>query len=145
MPKVNKLIVKNESLPYRCDICHQSDCFDAQTNCCLRCQNVQILPPTGAQTSFIRVSPQTVQQVFLGLTKLGFVTGSSTATVLACFWLFSGKTSAGALALAILAIIGGPLCGIFFGVMFGIAALVLNWIEAFKWRLTGRRRPIVPL
>jgi ABC-type polysaccharide/polyol phosphate export permease len=31
------LQLKGESLPTRCDICHQADCFDAETNYCSRC------------------------------------------------------------------------------------------------------------
>jgi hypothetical protein len=33
-----KLQVKNESLPERCDVCHQNDFFDPQTSFCTRCQ-----------------------------------------------------------------------------------------------------------
>jgi hypothetical protein len=36
----SKLKVKTESLPQRCEICHQSDCFDAQSNFCSRCSGV---------------------------------------------------------------------------------------------------------
>ena len=31
------LQIKGESLPTRCDICHQSDCFDSEANYCSRC------------------------------------------------------------------------------------------------------------
>ncbi|MEW6736795.1 MAG: hypothetical protein AB1489_36235 [Acidobacteriota bacterium] len=34
---MTQLKVKSESLPVRCDICHQADCFDAQLNYCTRC------------------------------------------------------------------------------------------------------------
>jgi hypothetical protein len=34
---MNNLQFKNEFLPLRCEICHQSDCFDAITNFCQRC------------------------------------------------------------------------------------------------------------
>lgn len=30
--------VKSESLPFRCEICHKSDCFDAINNYCTRCE-----------------------------------------------------------------------------------------------------------
>ena len=36
-----ELAVKQESLPKRCEICHQSDLFDPQENHCLRCANVR--------------------------------------------------------------------------------------------------------
>ncbi|MBL8148914.1 MAG: hypothetical protein JNN15_03180 [Blastocatellia bacterium] len=32
-----QLVVKKEALPDRCEICHQSDCFDPQTGHCSRC------------------------------------------------------------------------------------------------------------
>src|SRR4051812_38156623 len=32
------LKIKKESLPYRCEICHQTDYFDPVTNNCIRCQ-----------------------------------------------------------------------------------------------------------
>jgi hypothetical protein len=34
---MNKMNIKSETLPQRCEICHQADCFDAQTNYCTRC------------------------------------------------------------------------------------------------------------
>lgn len=37
---MGNLKIKTESLPERCEICHQSDCFDPVTNRCTRCQNV---------------------------------------------------------------------------------------------------------
>lgn len=36
---MNNIVIKNERFPLRCDICHQADCFDPQTNYCSRCQN----------------------------------------------------------------------------------------------------------
>src|SRR5437667_1940292 len=32
-----KLKIKSQSLPERCEICHQTDCFDASRNYCSRC------------------------------------------------------------------------------------------------------------
>ena len=34
---MEKLKIKTESLPQRCEICHQSDLFDAERNHCERC------------------------------------------------------------------------------------------------------------
>jgi hypothetical protein len=36
------LKIITESLPMRCEVCHQSDCFDALTNSCSRCHNLSI-------------------------------------------------------------------------------------------------------
>lgn len=35
----NNLRIKQQSLAARCDICHQSDCFDPETNRCSRCES----------------------------------------------------------------------------------------------------------
>lgn len=42
-----KLKVKTESLPERCEICHQTDYFDALNNYCSRCSGLKIVvkPP----------------------------------------------------------------------------------------------------
>lgn len=32
--------IKEEALPVRCEICHQTDCFDAQNNRCTRCVDI---------------------------------------------------------------------------------------------------------
>lgn len=33
---MQQIQIKDESLPKRCEVCHQSDCFDSPTNYCLR-------------------------------------------------------------------------------------------------------------
>lgn len=38
---MTELRVKNEFLPERCEVCHQTDCFDAETNWCARCKDAQ--------------------------------------------------------------------------------------------------------
>jgi hypothetical protein len=35
--------IKTESLPARCEICHQSDCFDAISNTCARCGSLEAI------------------------------------------------------------------------------------------------------
>jgi hypothetical protein len=37
---MEKLQIKSESLPERCEVCHQSDLFDPETGHCSRCGNV---------------------------------------------------------------------------------------------------------
>ena len=37
---MKKLKVKTQSLPGRCEVCHQTDLFDASTNFCSRCNSV---------------------------------------------------------------------------------------------------------
>src|SRR5690242_1888763 len=37
---MNEITIKSESLPTRCEICHQSDKFNSVTNVCERCSNL---------------------------------------------------------------------------------------------------------
>ena len=37
---MSDLTIQSESLPKRCEVCHQSDCLDAVKNYCSRCNNV---------------------------------------------------------------------------------------------------------
>jgi hypothetical protein len=39
---MNEIQIKEESLPSRCEICHQADCFDALANHCSRCADVAL-------------------------------------------------------------------------------------------------------
>lgn len=39
---VEKVKLKTESQPKRCEICHQSDYFDPETNDCSRCESISI-------------------------------------------------------------------------------------------------------
>lgn len=45
---MSEIHIKAELLPKRCEICHQSDCFDPQNNYCSRCAsfNVELLDNT---------------------------------------------------------------------------------------------------
>ncbi len=37
----NKLVVRRETLPARCEICHQSDMLDAASGICRRCESLE--------------------------------------------------------------------------------------------------------
>lgn len=43
-----KLVVRKENLPARCEICHQADRFDRQSGICTRCQTVAVELPQEA-------------------------------------------------------------------------------------------------
>jgi hypothetical protein len=47
-----ELHIKTESLPERCEICHQKDRFNPQTNICLRCQKINQNSTKAAKISF---------------------------------------------------------------------------------------------
>lgn len=58
----NNLRIKQQSLAARCDICHQSDCFDPETNRCSRCES--------AGQSHDPISPQDTDQIRAELNQL---------------------------------------------------------------------------
>lgn len=76
---MNSIVIKNETLPLRCDICHQVDYFDPQTNYCSRCQNSsgkQGVPPSYNQASqhiSDKVSPQTFRSNALFTVSLSLI------------------------------------------------------------------------
>ncbi len=39
---MSNIKIKAQSLPQRCEVCHQSDCFDAITGHCTRCQGMAL-------------------------------------------------------------------------------------------------------
>ncbi|HNB70057.1 MAG TPA: hypothetical protein PLS70_02905 [Acidobacteriota bacterium] len=41
---MNQLIIKTEGKPSKCEVCHQSDVFDATTQVCGRCQDLASVP-----------------------------------------------------------------------------------------------------
>ncbi|MBI4853270.1 MAG: ankyrin repeat domain-containing protein [Acidobacteria bacterium] len=43
---MDKIQLKSETLPTRCEICHKSDCFDAKINFCSRCAGVPTTVPS---------------------------------------------------------------------------------------------------
>ncbi|MBI4854726.1 MAG: hypothetical protein HY819_23260 [Acidobacteria bacterium] len=40
---MNKVKIKKENSPTRCEICHKSDCFDFQNQNCSRCDGLDVL------------------------------------------------------------------------------------------------------
>ncbi|MBX7223753.1 MAG: hypothetical protein K1Y36_27815 [Blastocatellia bacterium] len=55
------LRIQKESLPTRCEICHQSDLFDPEQNACVRCDGVHVPQPRIISTP----APTPVLPVFL--------------------------------------------------------------------------------
>lgn len=43
---MDKIQLKSESLPTRCEICHKSDCFDPKANFCTRCAGIPTVVPS---------------------------------------------------------------------------------------------------
>ncbi|MBX7219530.1 MAG: hypothetical protein K1Y36_06260 [Blastocatellia bacterium] len=59
------LIIKAESLPARCEVCHQTDCFEPETGTCSRCQDV-IQPATVQAVSLTSPRPA-ISTTFVGI------------------------------------------------------------------------------
>jgi|SRR6185369_2436773 len=49
--KKGELQIKSESLPERCEVCHQTDCFDPEKNYCTRCAGVSVTVPSSLSNS----------------------------------------------------------------------------------------------
>jgi hypothetical protein len=48
---MSELQIKAESLPERCEVCHQTDCFDPVNNHCTRCAGVSVTVPSSLSNS----------------------------------------------------------------------------------------------
>ena len=59
-----ELIIKQEYLPTRCEICHHTDEFDAETNFCRRCVNGKPLQTSEGDALYKKLQTK-LQQVFL--------------------------------------------------------------------------------
>jgi hypothetical protein len=53
---MNKMLIKAEYLPIRCEICHKSDYFVAKNNNCLRCKNIENVCSNGKAVEIKRKS-----------------------------------------------------------------------------------------
>src|SRR5688572_20040311 len=49
--------INNEFLPEGCEICHQTDCFDAERNWCERCSQAQIMEILSHPTALTQRPP----------------------------------------------------------------------------------------
>ena len=50
MPQIQ---INDESLPKRCEVCHQSDMFDSSSNYCSRCKTTGLTLSSGVHTSVV--------------------------------------------------------------------------------------------
>src|ERR1043166_2924288 len=66
--------LKTESLPQRCDICHQSDCFSPQTEICSRCASVELVLPL-SYDSTITMEKRARQMIYYIFCSLGIIVG----------------------------------------------------------------------
>ena len=65
-----KIIIKNENLATRCEICHQSDYFNPETGDCLRCSIVQSSNKEKFQTKYEFKKNKSYEPMMLNLEAL---------------------------------------------------------------------------
>jgi hypothetical protein len=63
--------IKAESFPQRCEICHQTDCFDVKNNYCSRCENAKDL--YGEKIYYQLRANQSIWKDIVDLLKFGGV------------------------------------------------------------------------
>jgi hypothetical protein len=75
--------VKAESLPERCQVCHQSDCFDAKNNSCSRCQNLEKINANSipVEEKFSPAHPALIAM----LSVVGYLCGGFAGLILSSF------------------------------------------------------------
>lgn len=142
MNKLTKLHIHTESLPFRCEICHQVDCFDPDKNWCSRCKELSGKIQTSQKEFFIKITFNTVREVVFGLIKLGLLTGGMVFLALGFIWLSSTEPLDSFLVLAVLALVTGLLGSLIFATVFLLGIITLNTIENLKWRFAGKQHPM---
>ncbi|MBI4853448.1 MAG: hypothetical protein HY819_16765 [Acidobacteria bacterium] len=142
MNKLTNLRIHTESLPIRCEVCHQTDCFNPDQNWCSRCKGLSSKVQLSPKEFFIKITFQTVKEVILGLMKLGFMTGGIMFLLLGFIWFTLAEPSDAFLVLAVLALATGLLGALIFATVFLLGIITLNTIENLKWRFAGKQHPI---
>ncbi len=140
MNKIKNLHIRTESLPLRCEICHQTDCFNPDQNWCSRCKEITVRQDNSGKEIFVNVTRKTALEILLGLIKLGLTTGGFASLILVFFW--AGASTDAILVLAVLSLLSGLLGGLIFGIVFILGILAFNGIEKLKWYFSGKRHPL---
>ncbi|MBL8151975.1 MAG: hypothetical protein JNN15_18800 [Blastocatellia bacterium] len=123
----------------RCDVCHQSDMFDVATNWCNRCEDSALKVMKLREETFVKITREAVVGVFTGLMKLGTVSGLIVGVIFFFFWMIAPNTDETFLVLTVVSLFGGPLSALFSGMFFSTIALLINWIEEFRWQRSGKK------
>jgi hypothetical protein len=66
----NRLTIKRESTPTRCEICHQSDLFDPATGECQRCATIRAILPSSRPSTPTFASTRAVSAAVAGIIAL---------------------------------------------------------------------------
>src|SRR5689334_5336740 len=69
-----KLDIKTASLPQRCEICHQNDCFSPATNFCSRCSSAITELPNNFETA-IAIETRALQMIYYISISFGLIFG----------------------------------------------------------------------
>lgn len=120
--------IKNISLAERCEICHQTDHFNASQNHCARCAETKQRMAQIMAAPLTVVTERTISEILFGAVKLGTVSGGLIAMTTGLLWLLPEGTDE-LLLLTALAGLGGPLIGLVFGFFFGLIVRLATWLE----------------
>ncbi|MEW6731029.1 MAG: hypothetical protein AB1489_06810 [Acidobacteriota bacterium] len=105
---MDDLKIKFESSPKRCEICHQSDLFNAQANLCLRCAALNL-----EQEHALKEKKRSLDYIDIGLI-LGAMGGAITGIVgdiVKGFSLFQSSSYWGIAGLTMVGAIWGAITG----------------------------------
>lgn len=133
---VNKVKIRKEKFAVRCEICHQSDCFNPQTQYCSRCSGLRI----PEETEFLKPTPQienwqavNIDEQFFGkinnvCIKVGLILGTVSA-IIPCVKLMLQD---GFFSVYVLTIFLGTAFGAIMGLIIGtVVTFVVSIIKFF--------------
>src|SRR5215467_2525260 len=127
------LVIKTQSLPERCEICHQSDLFDPERNYCSRCSDVKV------NIKKIEIASNAltgrIWQVIKATAMFGGFSGLGIGFIL--FFAFMKNSIPLSFVFVIVACLVGIVGGGLFGLIFGIViAVIFTPVQAVLDRLT---------
>jgi hypothetical protein len=112
-----KLKIRSQSLPERCEVCHQADCFDAGKNYCSRCASVSNISEI-RNRALSTWSPESNSEAIYHASLVSI-----------CIGILS-------IVLSIVEAVGVP------GVVIGITLILLGWIGSASYLGTKRANEV---
>ena|SRR5215813_11068664 len=118
---MSEINVRAESFPIRCEICHQSDCFDAESNYCSRCAGIQLKQDEPKE----RLNYKTIRTISIFIASVVSIIISAIIGAFVTYFIFgiiyiaatggrsaaNGEECARGMALGLLSILGGFIIG----------------------------------
>jgi len=140
-----KLKVKTESLPVRCETCHQADLFDPLKNYCSRCSgiNIRINCKAISANTILRRAVIVVKGFTIFGGVLGFGIGSLKFIIIILKGLIGRSFNSQiiydfvyAIGIGIVGLIVGGILGIIFSATVGSVLIIFQTIQAIVEQLT---------